>query len=66
MIKTHTKALLIYRCYFHSLGLHTQTSQVEYLEVLDAVADKRETISGILDNLCQKHILTAQMDYVIV
>lgn len=45
---------------------HTQTSEVEYLKVLDAVADKQETISGILDNLYQKHILTTQMDYVIV
>lgn len=38
---------------------HTQTSEVDYLEVLDAVADKQETISGILDNLYQKHYINS-------
>ena len=44
----------------------TQISEVQYIEVLDTVADKQDTVTAILDNLYHDQILSRQMQYVIV
>ncbi len=48
------------------LANHTEKSNVLFLEVMDAVADTKDTMIAMLHNLHQKYIQDQSLEYLLV
>ena len=65
--QSETSAMITFQDYFDTTrATHTEKSNIAYYKVLDAVADNRETVLNLLNDLYDKFIRHQARDYLVL